>query len=87
MTVLFLSGVGMFGAIMFLPTFMQVVQGRSASSSGSLLMPMLIAMIALLDNRPGSSSARTGRYKVFGLVGMAAAALGMFLLARSSRRT
>ena len=35
MIVLFLSGVGLFGSIMFLPTFMQVVQGKSASSSGA----------------------------------------------------
>jgi len=79
MAVLFLSGVGMFGAIMFLPTFMQFVQGRSASSSGSLLMPMLIAMISS-SIVTGQLIARTGRYKAFGLVGMAAAAVGMFLL-------
>ncbi len=79
MTVLFLSGVGMFGSIMFLPTFMQVVLGRSASSSGSLLMPMLIAMIGS-SILTGQLIARTGRYKAFGLVGMGVAALGMFLL-------
>jgi EmrB/QacA subfamily drug resistance transporter len=81
MVVLFLSGVGMFGAIMFLPTFMQVVLGASASSSGSLLMPMLIAMIAS-SILTGQLIARIGRYKVFGLLGMGVAALGMFLLSR-----
>jgi EmrB/QacA subfamily drug resistance transporter len=81
MTVLFLSGVGMFGAIMFLPTFMQVVQGRSASSSGSLLMPMLLAMIGS-SIATGQLISRTGRYKVFGLLGMGAAAVGMFLLSQ-----
>jgi len=86
MTVLFLSGVGMFGAIMFLPTFMQVVQGRSASSSGSLLMPMLIAMISS-SILTGQLIARIGRYKIFGLVGMGAAAAGMFLLATLSTGT
>jgi EmrB/QacA subfamily drug resistance transporter len=81
MIVLFLSGVGMFGAIMFLPTFMQVVLGASASSSGSLLMPMLIAMIGA-SILTGQLISRIGRYKIFGLVGMGVAALGMFLLSR-----
>ncbi|MDP2012982.1 MAG: DHA2 family efflux MFS transporter permease subunit, partial [Actinomycetota bacterium] len=86
MTVLFLSGVGMFGSIMFLPTFMQIVQGRSASGSGSLLMPMLIAMIGS-SILTGQLIARTGRYKVFGLVGMGVAAVGMFLLSQLSAET
>ena len=86
MTVLFLSGVGMFGAIMFLPTFMQVVQGRSASSSGSLLMPMLLAMIGS-SIATGQLISRTGRYKVFGLLGMGAAAVGMFLLSQLAPET
>jgi EmrB/QacA subfamily drug resistance transporter len=86
MTVLFLSGVGMFGSIMFLPTFMQIVQGRSASGSGSLLMPMLIAMIGS-SILTGQLIARTGRYKVFGLVGMGVAAIGMFMLSRLSADT
>lgn len=86
MTVLFLSGVGMFGSIMFLPTFMQIVQGRSASGSGSLLMPMLIAMIGS-SILTGQLIARTGRYKVFGLVGMGVAAIGMYLLSQLSADT
>ena len=86
MTVLFLSGVGMFGSIMFLPTFMQIVQGRSASGSGSLLMPMLIAMIGS-SILTGQLIARTGRYKVFGLVGMGVAAVGMFMLSRLTPET
>ena len=68
MTVLFLSGVGMFGSIMFLPLFMQVVQGRSASGSGALLMPLMLGMV-FASIVTGQLIARTGRYKVFGLVG------------------
>lgn len=83
MTVLFLSGVGMFGSIMFLPTFMQIVQGRSASSSGALLMPMMISMITG-SVVTGQLIARTGRYRNFGIVGLAAATVGMFLLSRLS---
>lgn len=81
MGVLFLSGVGMFGAIMFLPTFMQIVQGKSASTSGALLMPMMLGMIGA-SIVTGQIIARTGRYKVYGIVGLAAAAAGMFGLSR-----
>ena len=81
MTVLFLSGVGMFGSIMFLPLFMQVVQGRTASSSGALLMPLMLGMV-FASVITGQLIARTGRYKIFGLIGMALASVGMLLLSR-----
>jgi EmrB/QacA subfamily drug resistance transporter len=81
MGVLFLSGVGMFGAIMFLPTFMQIVLGASASNSGALLTPLMVSMITGSIGT-GQLISRTGRYKVFGIVGLSASALGMFLLSR-----
>jgi EmrB/QacA subfamily drug resistance transporter len=79
MTVLFLSGVGMFGSIMFLPTFMQIVQGKSASSSGALLTPMMIALIGA-SMITGQVIARTGRYKWLGVAGLIVATGGMFAL-------
>jgi len=81
MIVLFFSGVGMFGSIMFLPLFLQVVVGRSASSSGALLMPMMLGMV-VASITTGQLISRTGRYKIFGIVGLAVAAIGMFLLSR-----
>ncbi len=81
MLVLFFSGVGMFGSIVFLPLFMQTVQGASAASSGSLLIPMMISMVAgsILC---GQLISRTGHYKVLGVIGLAIATLGMLLLSR-----
>lgn len=81
MAVLFFSGVGMFGSIMFLPLFMQVVQGASAASSGQLLIPMMISMVggSILC---GQLISRTGRYKVLGVSGLAVATVGMLLLSR-----
>ena len=79
MTVLFLSGVGMFGSIMFLPLFMQVVQGRTASSSGSLLIPMMLSLVGG-SIVCGQIISRTGRYKFLGILGLAMAAVGMYLL-------
>jgi MFS family permease len=81
MLVLFFSGVGMFGSIMFLPLFMQTVQGASATSSGSLLIPMMMSMVAG-SITCGQLISRTGRYKVLGAIGLAVATLGMFLLSR-----
>ena len=81
MTVLFLSGVGLFGTIMYLPTFMQVVQGRSASNSGALLTPLMLAFITG-SIVTGQLISRTGRYKIYGIVGIAISTLGMLLLSR-----
>lgn len=81
MAVLFLSGVGMFGSIMFLPTFMQVVQGKSASGSGALLMPLMLSMIAGSISS-GQFISRTGKYKTLALAGLAIAVGGMFALSR-----
>lgn len=86
MVVLFFSGVGMFGSIMFLPLFLQVVVGRSASSSGALLMPMMLGLVAA-SIVTGQLISRTGRYKVFGIVGLAISAVGMFLLSRLTVET
>jgi len=81
MIVLFLSGVGMFGTIMFLPTFMQVVLGRSASNSGALLTPLMVAMISA-SIITGQLMSRTGRYKAYGIAGLAVSAIGMFMLSQ-----
>lgn len=79
MLVLFFSGVGMFGSIMFLPTFMQVVQGASAANSGMLLAPMMISMV-VGSIVCGQLISRTGRYKIPGVLGLSLATVGMFLL-------
>jgi hypothetical protein len=42
--ILFMQGIAMFGAIMYMPLFMQAVMGQSASASGRLMTPMVIAM-------------------------------------------
>lgn len=81
MAVLFLSGAGMFGSIMFLPLFMQVVQGASAASSGQMLIPMMVSMVTG-SIVCGQIIARTGRHKWLGVGGLGAASVGMLLLSR-----
>lgn len=77
----FLVSVGMFGAIMYLPLFMQGVIGDSATNSGAVLTPMMLSfMVSSIVG--GQLLSRTGRYKVLALAGFAVAAVGMFLLAQ-----
>jgi EmrB/QacA subfamily drug resistance transporter len=85
-TVSFIIGVAMFGALSFLPLFLQVVNGASATSSGLLLLPL---MIGLLTASMGSGQiiARTGRYKHFPIAGTALAALALYLLSTMDTAT
>ena len=75
----FAIGFAMFGVIIYLPLYLQVVAGASATNSGLLMLPLmgglLVASIA-----SGQAISRLGRYKVFPVMGTALAAFGMFLL-------
>ena len=76
-----LQSAAMFGAIMFLPLFVQGVQGKSATNSGIILMPMMLgAMVTSIG--AGQILSRTGRYKWLVVGGFACVTLGAFLLSR-----
>jgi EmrB/QacA subfamily drug resistance transporter len=72
-------GVAMYGAITYLPTLLQVANGASASDSGLLLVPLMLGLLGA-STLAGQIITRTGRYRVFPIVGTALAALGMFML-------
>jgi EmrB/QacA subfamily drug resistance transporter len=74
-----LVGIGMFGAIINLPLFIQGVQGASATTSGNAITPMMFSLI-IVSIVSGQILSRTGRYRVLGIVGTLALAGGMFLL-------
>jgi len=74
----FIVGFAMFGGITFLPQFQQYVQGQSATSSGLLLMPMMIAAMAV-SLSGGLVVSRTGHYKPLPVIGSALMATGLFL--------
>src|SRR6266545_737579 len=82
----FLLGFAMFGAITFLPLYQQTVQGSSATNSGLLLLPMMAAAM-VVSLFVGQTITRTGRYKVFPLVGGVVMALAMYLLSRQDAHT
>lgn len=77
---MFGGGAVMFGATLYLPLFQQSVQGASATNSGLLLLPLMIP-IALVSNIAGKVMSRTGRYKVFPVLGAGFLTLGSALLA------
>jgi EmrB/QacA subfamily drug resistance transporter len=75
----FLTGLAMFGAMTFLPLYQQTVQGESPTISGLALTPMMIG-VTITSIVAGQITTRTGRYKIFPILGGAIMALGMFLL-------
>ncbi|CAN5325291.1 hypothetical protein BH18ACT5_BH18ACT5_08340 [soil metagenome] len=75
----FIVGVAMFGSIVFLPLFLQVVVGASATNSGLLLVPMMFGIIGA-SVISGRVITRTGRYRWFPIVGAAVATVALFLL-------
>ncbi len=74
-------GVALFGAASYLPTFLQMVDGASATGSGLLMLPMMLGVV-LASIVGGQLISRTGRYKVFPILGGALSAVGMYLLSR-----
>ncbi len=75
----FLVGFAMFGAIIFLPLYLQTVGHASATNSGLLILPLMLGlMIASIWS--GRVITRTGRYKVFPVTGTAVMAISLYLL-------
>ncbi len=77
---------GMFGAIYFIPVFLQGVTGASATNSGALLIPMSLSMIGMSIVN-GQIVSRTGRYKLPLLAGLVVMAAGFWLLTGMDRTT
>ncbi|QFR98130.1 DHA2 family efflux MFS transporter permease subunit [Streptomyces tsukubensis] len=74
-------GIALFGAASYLPTYLQMVEGASATGSGLLMLPMMGGII-VASIGAGQLISRTGRYRLYPLLGGALASLGMYLLSR-----
>ncbi len=85
MVVMMLIGLVMFGATLFVPVFLQVVSGVSATGSGLNMMPMFIGII-LTSVGSGRLLTRFGRYREFLVLGTTLMAAGMVLLALFTER-
>ncbi|MDH6628738.1 EmrB/QacA subfamily drug resistance transporter [Streptomyces sp. LBL] len=75
----FVVGFAMFGAMTFLPTFLQVVQGVSPTMSGVHMLPMVLGLL-LASTASGQIVSHTGRWKVFPIAGTGVTTLGLLLL-------
>ncbi|MBO0829310.1 MAG: MFS transporter [Streptosporangiales bacterium] len=79
----FVIGICMFGALGYLPLFLQTVDGASATGSGLLLLPFVAGML-VSSIWSGRAITATGRYKIFPILGTAVAAGGLALLSLMS---
>jgi len=77
----FVVGFAMFGAITYLPQYMQIVRGASPTQSGLDLLPLMAGLL-LTSITSGLLITKWGRYKVFPVVGTALMTIGMYLLSR-----
>src|SRR4051794_10666408 len=83
---IFTSGAALFGATLYLPLYQQTVQHATASSSGILLLPLMLPIPAA-SMIAGRVMAATGKYKIFAVVGAASLATGLALLGTMSPET
>jgi MFS family permease len=82
----FIIGFAMFGAIVYLPLYLQTVHGATPTASGLELLPMVAGMLCTFIVS-GRLVTRTGRYKVFPVVGSSILGVGLFLLSRLGPHT
>ncbi len=82
----FVVGFAMLGALTFLPTYMQFVDGVSATTSGLRTLPMVAGMLST-SMGSGVLVGRTGRYKMFPVAGTAVMALAFVLMSRMDPST
>jgi EmrB/QacA subfamily drug resistance transporter len=73
-----LLGVALFGAVVYLPEYLQVVQGASAISSGLQLIPLTLGIV-IASAGCGQLVSRIGRYKIFPVIGAALQTVGFWL--------
>ncbi len=85
-TIGFVVGFAMFGALTFLPLFLQIVKGVSPTESGLRLFPVMAGLL-LASIGSGQVISRWGRYKVFPIIGTALMTLGLYLLSMVGEST
>jgi EmrB/QacA subfamily drug resistance transporter len=74
----FIVGIVMFGALIFLPQYQQIVRGDSATKSGLMLLPLVVGMMTA-SLTSGRLISKFGKYRIFPIVGSAVITLSFFL--------
>ncbi|GII26826.1 MDR family MFS transporter [Planotetraspora mira] len=75
----FLAGLAMFGGLIFLPVYLQAVQGMSPTRSGLALLPAVFGIFSTAMTS-GQLMSRTGRYKIFPIIGAIVLIVALALL-------
>lgn len=82
----FIVGLAMLGVMTFLPSYLQFVQGQSATTSGLQMLPMVLGLL-IASISAGNTVSRTGKYKAFPIVGAIIMGVGLLLLSRLSEES
>lgn len=85
-TATFLTALGLFGAVIYIPLFAQGVVGVSATNSGVILLPMMLGLI-VASTVSGQIISKTGKYRVLTIIGMAVATFGTWLMSQMGAET
>jgi len=82
----FLTAFGMFGSILFIPLFAQIVLGVSATSSGAILTPMMLSVVggSIIS---GQMISRFGKYKIMSVLGIGIVIIALYLLSKMTAST
>ena len=71
----------MFGSITYIPVYLQIVKGSSPTASGLQMLPLMVGVL-VASIGSGQITTRTGRYRMFPIIGTALMTIGMLLLSR-----
>lgn len=82
----FVIGAGMFGAIIMIPLYLQLVKGASATEAGLKLIPFMLGIV-FMSMYSGKQISKTGSYKKFPIIGLIIMSMGLALLTRLSETT
>ena len=82
----FIIGAGMFGAIVMLPLYLQVVKGNSATEAGLKLIPLMLGIVSM-SIFSGKRITTTGKYKIFPIAGAGIMTLGLILMSTLNETT
>ncbi|HXV92313.1 MAG TPA: MDR family MFS transporter [Pseudonocardia sp.] len=77
----FVAGMGMFGAIALLPLYLQIVKGSSPTEAGLQTLPLVLGIMSM-SVFSGQMISRTGRYKIWPILGLTLMIVGITLLSR-----
>ncbi|MSQ12360.1 MAG: DHA2 family efflux MFS transporter permease subunit [Dehalococcoidia bacterium] len=87
LAVVFLIGFALFGGLVFIPLYFQGVLGRSATSSGSFLIPMTLGVVVGAALSGQALSRLGGHYRILGMFGVAILSVGLYLLSTMNAGT